>query len=109
MRSLLTVFFSSILLGMLAITTYASLDRGLFDAGSELLEHPWFVATLCDAYFGFLTFYVWVWYRESTAAARTVWFVLIMLLGNIAMSVYVLRCLYRLPPDARLTDLLHAR
>ncbi|MCP4190703.1 MAG: DUF1475 domain-containing protein [Planctomycetaceae bacterium] len=90
MRSILLVMFCLILVGMLLITTWASLDRSMLDAGSELMTYPWFIATLADAYFGFLTFYAWVAYRETSGLKRVVWFILIMTLGNIAMAVYML-------------------
>lgn len=98
MRSLLACLFAGILLAMLAMTTVASLDRSVFNVGREMLADPWFQVTLADAYFGFLTFYAWVAYKERTIAMRIAWFVLIMCLGNIAMSVYVLMQLAKLRP-----------
>jgi hypothetical protein len=89
-RTLLILLFSLILVGMLVVTTYASLDRSIFSVGRQLTFDPWFLATLADAYFGFLTFYVWVAYKESSVWRKLLWFVLIMTLGNIAISVYVL-------------------
>jgi hypothetical protein len=74
--------------------------------GPELLSDPWFHATLADAYFGFITFYVWVFYKERTWVGRIVWFVLIMTLGNIAMSIYMLLQLWRLPRGAGFPELL---
>lgn len=94
-RRLLTILCFGVLVVMLGVTTYASLDRSILDVGSRLLGDPWFLATLCDAYCGFLLFYVWVAFKERSAVGRAVWFVLIMTLGNIAMSIYVLRELYR--------------
>ena len=90
MRLLLLLLFGGILIGMLSVTTYASLDRSIFKVGRQLTSDPWFHATLTDAYFGFLTFYVWVAYKESGLWRKVVWCVLIMTLGNIAMSIYVL-------------------
>ncbi|TWT82170.1 hypothetical protein CA13_36310 [Planctomycetes bacterium CA13] len=89
-RTQLVLLFSMILIVMLAVTTYASLDRSVLKVGSEILLDRWFIATLCDAYLGFLTFYVWVAYKETAWWKRITWFVLIMLLGNIAMAIYVL-------------------
>ncbi len=89
-RILLGLLFVGILTAMLAVTTYASLDRSVLNVGSQLTSDPWFLATLADAYFGFLTFFVWVAYKERSAWRRLLWFVLIMTLGNIAMAVYVL-------------------
>jgi hypothetical protein len=98
-RIVLISLFGSILTGMLAVTIYASLDRSILDVGSQLTSDAWFHATLADAYFGFLTFYVWVAYKESRWRQRVVWFVLIMTLGNIAMSIYVLMELWHWDKD----------
>lgn len=106
MRWFLMALFAAILLGMLVITTLASLERSIVAAARDLITDRWFQATLCDAYFGFITFYAWVAYREQAVWSRVVWFVLIMLLGNIAMAIYMLIQLMRLPPDAPLHNLL---
>jgi len=89
-RSMLFLIFTAILAAMIAVTTYATLDRSVLDAGTQLLSDRWFQATLADAYFGFLTFYLWVGYKERGVWRKVLWFVLIMTLGNIAMSIYVL-------------------
>lgn len=99
MRSMLCAVFGLILLAMLAVTSYASLDRSILNVRPELISDPWFHATLCDAYCGFLTFFVWVAFKERSWPGRVGWFVGIMLLGNIAMSVYVLMQIARLGPD----------
>lgn len=105
----LKLLFLLILLGMLAVTTIASFDRGVFEAASELWDDPWFKATLADAYFGFIAVYVWIAYKESGWGRKILWFVLLMLLGNIAIAVYVLIQLFRLPPGATVEDLLLRR
>ena len=105
-RIVIVSLFCSILAGMLAVTTYASLDRSILNVGSQLTSDRWFHATLADAYFGFLTFYVWVAYKESRWWCRVVWLVLIMTLGNIAMSIYVLIELWRWDKDRGFEALL---
>jgi hypothetical protein len=102
----LKVLFAAILALMLYVTVTAAMERGVFVAGAELWRNAWFRATLADAYCGFLTFYVWVFYRERGAAARAGWLVGILALGNIAMSLYVLLRLVRLPPGAGVERLL---
>ncbi len=102
----LKLLFAFVLLGMLAVTTIATLDRGVFEAAADLWDDPWFRATLADAYFGFLAVYVWIAYREGSWGRRVLWFVLLMGLGNIAIAIYVLIQLFRLPPDAKVPDLL---
>lgn len=71
-------------------TVRASLDRNVLEAGRALWPDKWFQATLMDTYLAFLTFYCWVFYKEKSAAARIVWFALIMGLGNFAIALYVL-------------------
>ena len=67
------------------------------------------MATLYDAYFGFITFFCWLAWRERSLGIKIIWFVLIMTLGNIAMSAYCLSELFTLPKDGRLADLLAVR
>lgn len=99
MQKTLTVLFSLILAGMLTLTIRASLQEDIFAAGGKLWPSWWFRATLADAYFGFLTFYAWVFYRETSPVSRSVWLLLILLLGNIAMSIYMLIALGRMQSD----------
>ena len=110
-RLALKLLFGSILAGMLVVTTTASLKQPLWE-WTGLVAEPdrwWTYATLADAYFGFLTFYAWVFYKETSAVARAGWFVAIMLLGNIAMAVYVLSQLARLRPGEPAANLLLRR
>lgn len=109
MKRALQVLFSVVLVSMLWITVTASLHRGIFDEGADLWPMWWFRATLLDAYFGFLTFFAWVAFKESRVSRRALWFVLIMLLGNIAMSVYMLVELARLRPGEDVRVLLTRR
>ncbi|MBM83033.1 MAG: hypothetical protein CMJ78_20930 [Planctomycetaceae bacterium] len=106
MKLCLAILFTAILLGMLAVTTYASLDCNILNVSRELLTDPWFHATLADAYFGFITFYVWVLYKEACWFRRVLWFVLIMMLGNMAMAVYVLLQLRKVNSGSDLSHVL---
>jgi hypothetical protein len=99
MKLFLKVLFGAIFVWMLVLTIRTSFAVSLWDAWPAYAANPWAIATLYDAYFGFLTFYVWVAYKERMMWSRIVWFVLIMGLGNIAMSLYVLIQLMRLGSD----------
>lgn len=105
----LRLLFLLILAAMLAVTSWASLRCPLFAVPRDVATHPWFIATLFDAYAGFLTFYVWVAYKQTAPLARAAWFVAILLLGNIAMALYCLAELFRAPAGIPLRDLLLAR
>ena len=102
----LRVAFSGVLVTMLCATSWASLQCPLWKTPQSVLTHPWFIATLFDTYFGFLTFYAWLAYKESGWLARVAWLIAILLLGNIAMSTYMLITLYRLPADAGIERVL---
>jgi hypothetical protein len=110
-RTGLKLLFSFILVSLAAYTSWASTQQAVWD-WQGLVREPdrwWTIATLIDAYYGFLTFYVWVFYKEARAAGRIGWFVGIMLLGNMAMAAYVLRELARLRDDEPLQALLLRR
>ena len=110
-RLALKLLFGGILAGMIVVTTTASLKQPLWEWNGLLAEPDrwWTYATLADAYFGFLTFYAWVFYKEASAVARVGWFVAIMLLGNMAMAVYVLLQLHRLRTDQPAASILLRR
>ena len=98
-RTLLMLLFGAILAAMLTVTIRASADRAVWEVGPPLTSDPWFQATLVDAYCGFLAFFAWVAYKEPGAGRRAVWFVLLMGLGNIAVSVYMLIQLWKWNPQ----------
>jgi hypothetical protein len=107
-RTLLKVIFSAIFLIMLVYTSWASFQQPVMQwrgmtAGPD---RYWTIATMLDAYFGFITFYVWVCFKEARWPLRVAWFVAIMLLGNMAMSAYVLLQLLRLRPDQHVSCIL---
>jgi len=108
-RTALILLFSAILICLLCCTLWASSQQPVWE-WQGLLREPdrwWTIATLMDAYFGFLTFFAWVCFKERAYLARLAWFVAIMLLGNMAMATYVLIQLARLkdgePASAILT------
>jgi isoprenylcysteine carboxyl methyltransferase (ICMT) family protein YpbQ len=110
-KSLLKALFTCILVSLVIYTIWAGTRQSVFDWGGLTTgpDRYWTIATLMDAYFGFTTFYVWVFYKERGWIARIAWFLAIMLLGNMAMSSYVLLQLARLRSDQPATDLLLTR
>jgi hypothetical protein len=105
----LRIAFSCVLVTMLCVTSWASLQCALWKTPQALVAHPWFIATLFDTYFAFLTFYAWLAYKETGWVARFLWLVAILLLGNIAMASYMLVTLFRLPADAEIEQVLLRR
>ena len=109
MKLFLKLLFGGILLAMIVVTVDASLKQNLWDSWPGLSAQPWAIATLFDAYFGFITFFVWVAYKETNIARSVFWFVLIMCLGNMAMASYVLVKLFRLKPEEPVESMLRSR
>mgnify|MGYP001386683075 CR=1 FL=1 len=97
----LRIFFLVVLASMLAVTTWAGLQVPLWAIPRAVGGHPWFIATLFDTYWGFFTFYAWLFYKEPAWLARALWLIAIVLLGNIAMAAYGLSVVFRLPRDAK--------
>lgn len=109
MRTALKVFFVFVLAVMTWGTMRASLDRGIVTALQELGPDTWFQVTLLDTYFAFLTFSIWVLYKETCWMRRLLWLGGILLLGNFAIAAYMLLQLFRLPAGEPLENLLLRR
>ena len=107
---LLRILFMIVIASMLGVTSWASLHQslGAFAHGATLRD-PWVIATLFDAYWAFVTFFVWVAWKEQTLAARVLWFVSIILLGNMAMSAYMLAQLFAVPSTGPLAEVFTRR
>jgi hypothetical protein len=100
-KNTLRLLFGFIFLSLLAYTSWASTQQPVWEWQGLVTppDNAWTLATLIDAYYGFVTFYVWVFYKEPRALPRLGWFVAIMLAGNMAMSAYVLLQLAKLRAD----------
>jgi hypothetical protein len=107
----LQILFTAILVSLTAWNAWVSTRQPLWEWGGLTTppDNLWTIATLIDAYYGFLTFFVWVLWKETRVLPRALWFVAIMVLGNIAMSAYVLRQLARLAPGQPVGTLFAAR
>jgi hypothetical protein len=82
------LFFGLILVSMIAVTTWASMEHSVIDGFRELFSSRWGIATLGDTYFSFLLIYLWIAHRERSLAARVVWLILVCSFGTIAISGY---------------------
>ena len=111
MRAFLIALFSAIFVVMIGVTLWAASHSSLLDPAVRAAYNaqPWAIATLFDAYCGFITFFVWVAFRERGFGAKILWLALILLLGNIAMSLYVLMQLFRLKQEEPLASLFLPR
>jgi uncharacterized membrane protein YczE len=97
----LRALFLVVLASMLGVTTWASLHQSLGAfAHGPVIRDPWVIATLFDAYWAFIAFFVWVAWKEQSLAARVLWFVSLIALGNLAIAAYMLTQLFRASASA---------
>lgn len=106
----LRLLFVVVIACMLAVTSWAGSHQSLSAfAHSATFRDPWVIATLCDAYWAFISFFVWVAWKEQSLAARLLWFVAIILLGNLAMAAYMLAQLFAVPATGSLDEVFARR
>jgi hypothetical protein len=94
---------------MVAVTAWASLDANVLVGFQRVLAERWGVATLFDAYFGFLWFWLWIAYKEATPGRRLLWLALLLALGNLAMAAYMMIQLAHRKPGEGVEHLLLRR
>ena len=109
MKGKLKFVFSAIIVIMVGVTLWSSLEKNVLEGFHEVAASRWGWATLADAYCGFLTVYCWVFYKRPAALSRLGWLVAILAFGNIAMAIFVLLELYRLKPGEGVEVLLAGR
>lgn len=109
MKTAFKLLFGFIFIFMVVMTIRTCLKVSLWSAMPAFAASPWSMATLYDAYFGFLTFYCWLAWRERSLGIKVIWFILIMALGNIAMSAYVLLQLFGLRKEESAAGLFHQK
>ena len=111
----LTLFSFAALPGPIGVSVWATGHVSIVPAIEDVMQRPsqgntpWLVATLVDAYFGFLWFWLWIAYKETGWGARLAWLVLVLALGNMAMAAYMLIQVWKLPPNPSAKDLLLRR
>jgi len=105
----LRFLFSVVLVSMIALTGWASHACPLFAIPPDVLHHPWFLATLADAYWAFLAFFVFVAWKQRDAVSRVGWFIAIMLLGNISIAAFFLRELFRISRSEEIAEIFSRR
>lgn len=76
-------------LAMTWVTWRASVDTNVLDGFRRVAQDPWGLATLFDAYFAFLFFYLWLLTKETRLIPRILWFVFLMGFGNFAIALFV--------------------
>jgi hypothetical protein len=63
--------------------------------GAEILALAWGKVTLIDLYVGLALFGTWVAFRERSWVPTVVWWALLVVLGNLAATVYLAVAAFR--------------
>jgi hypothetical protein len=121
-RKVLILYFIIVLIAMTWVSWYACTapsisslpgyaGKGLNVIGGyvTVCSEPWGLATMFDAYFGFLTFWLYVAWRENNNFVRFGWWVALMLLGNFAIAGYALSCLLGNSAESDLTKIFFTK
>ncbi len=105
----LCIWFLLVFVVQTTVVTQAMLHESLFQIPPVVSSDVWFIATVYDAYFAIIAFGLWVWARERRWVSRIVWFLLIVVWGNVTMALYMLILLFRLPTTATVEDVFFKR
>ena len=111
----LTLYAVLAFCSLVGVSIWATGHVSIVPAINDLLVNPaanynaWFVATLFDAFYAFGWFWLWIAYKEASTAARIIWLLLVLSLGNMAMAVYALIQIAKLPANATVEDFLLRR
>lgn len=84
---------------MAAALIYGFTAGDLFGEGRILASIPWGIVSLLDVYVGFALFSGWIAFREGSAWRAAIWILLVLTLGNLIASLYVLVALVRSDRD----------
>lgn len=97
---------------LVAASIWATGQVSIMPTINDLIANPtanynaWFVATLFDTVYAFGWFWLWIAYKETSWLARGLWLLAVLATGNMAMAVYALIQLAKLPADATVEDFL---
>ena len=80
---------------MLAVIVYGLVSGDFFEEGSSMLSLIWGRVTLVDLYVGLIFFAVWVAQREKRTVVVAVWWLALVVLGNLAAAVYLVRASFK--------------
>jgi hypothetical protein len=89
------------LLAMAGALTWGFLAGDFWQEGAVLMAMPWGVVSVIDVYAGAALFAGWIAARERSAARVAAWVAAIVVLGNLATSLYALLAWRSSGGDAR--------
>ena len=109
MITALKVIFSVLFVWVCYVVITTSMQSNLFKEWDYLGSIPWMRATLWDFYANVSVIYLWVCYKEEGIFPKVIWLILLVVLGSIASTAFVLIQLFRLKPNEGLKELFTLR
>lgn len=107
--SALKALFVCLFVWMIWVVVDTSLRSNLFEEWNSLAAIPWMTATLKDFYTNVMVLFLWVCWKEPSHVSKAVWLILLVCLGSIATTLYVLIQLFRLKPGEGIRELIVRR
>lgn len=103
-----TIRFISLflLLGIIAVMIYASLQQNMFKLPPVVTGNIWFQASLWDVYTGLLLFFLWCFHKLNSTFAKIIWLILLITLGNVATCAFLLWQALQVPKNGSTQQLL---
>jgi hypothetical protein len=89
-------------LAMVVVLVYGFVAGDFAGEGSRLFAMPWGRVSLVDLYVGFVLFSCWILFRDGLTPLSAVWVAGVMILGSLAICLYVLAALRSSRKDWRL-------
>ena len=83
------VFSVVALLVMAGVIAFGFISGDFTGEGSQIWGLAWGKVTLVDLYVGLAIFGVWVAARERRIVSTTIWWITLVVLGNLAAAVYL--------------------
>ena len=78
-----------VVVGMAAAIIFGFATGNFSAEGSEIWGLAWGKVSLIDLYLGLAVFGAWIAYREANWARTVVWWVLLVVLGNLTAGLYL--------------------
>lgn len=81
---------------VMSLTLLRALLHGdLATEGRLLMSMPWGLMSMVDIYTGLLLFACWIFWRERYVSVASIWFLILLLFGNLASCLYILIAVLR--------------
>ena len=99
MKYLLISIFFILFVFMVNTTISTSLASNFFKEWNFLASIPWMKATLIDFYINTVVIFTWIAFRENKWSVRILYLILLVFLGSMASTLYVMIQLFKLDDD----------